>query len=153
MGLEPKMSYLIAAPEALAAASADLSSLGERITEATAAAAPSTTGIVPAAMDEVSAAITRLFGGFGQQFQALSAQGALFHDNFAQALTSGGNLYSAAEALNAAAVGAATVPPSSITDVGGAPFSPFLNIFGRALFGNGLGGIDRVGGSGGEGGR
>ena len=69
-------SYLIAAPEALASASADLSGIGEAIREATAAAAPSTTGIVPPALDEVSAAITRLFGSYGQEFQALSAQSA-----------------------------------------------------------------------------
>ena len=76
-GLEPKMSsYLIAAPEALATASADLSGIGEAIREATTAAAPSTTGIVPAAADEVSAAIGRLFGTFGEDFHALSAQAA-----------------------------------------------------------------------------
>src|SRR6516164_4095870 len=141
--MEPKMSpYVIAAPEALATASADLSSLGERIREATAAAAPSTTGIVAAAEDEVSAAISQLFGRFGQQFQALTAQSGLFHNQFVQLMSSGGSMYAAAEALNAAAVAADTVPPSSITDVGGAPFSPFLSIFGRALFGNGLAGID-----------
>ena len=36
-------SYLIAAPEALATASADLSGIGQAIKEATSAAAPSTT--------------------------------------------------------------------------------------------------------------
>ena len=94
-------SYLIAAPEALASASADLSGIGEAIREATSAAAPSTTGIVPAALDEVSAAITWLFGSYGQQFQALSAQSAAFHSQFVQLLSSGGNAYAAAEAANA----------------------------------------------------
>ncbi len=82
-------SYLIAAPEALASASADLSGIGEAIRDATSAAAPSTTGIVPPALDEVSAAISRLFGGYGQQFQALSAQSALFHSEFVQSLSLG----------------------------------------------------------------
>jgi PE family len=59
-------SFLIAAPEALATASADLSGIGAAIREATGVAAPSTTGIVPAAADEVSAAVARLFGGYGQ---------------------------------------------------------------------------------------
>ena len=36
-------------------------------------AASSTTGIVAAGRDEVSAAIARLFGSYGQDFQALSA--------------------------------------------------------------------------------
>jgi hypothetical protein len=37
---------------------------------------------VPAAADEVSAAITRLFGTYAQQFQALSARMAAFHARF-----------------------------------------------------------------------
>ena len=91
-------SFLIAAPEALASASADLSGIGEAIRDATSAAAPSTTGIVPAALDEVSAAISRLFGGYGQEFQSLSAQSALFHSRFVQLLSSGGSAYAGAEA-------------------------------------------------------
>jgi len=65
-------SYLIAAPEALATASADLSGIGETVRQATAAAAPSTTGIAAAAADEVSAQIAALFGMHAQQYQALS---------------------------------------------------------------------------------
>jgi len=112
-------SYLIAAPEALASASADLSAIGEAIKEATAAAAPSTTGIVPAAFDEVSAAITRLFGSYGQEFQALSAQSGLFHSSFVQLLSSGGAAYAAAEAANAGQAGKPSVPA-----VAGVPVGP-----------------------------
>ena len=90
-------SFLIAAPEALASASADLSGIGEAIRSATSAAAPSTTSVVAAAEDEISAAISKLFGGYGQEFQALSAQAGLFHSSFVQSLTSGGNAYGAAE--------------------------------------------------------
>jgi len=86
-------SYLIAAPEVLAAASADLSGIGEAIREASAAAPPSTTGMVPAALNEVSAVITRLFGSYGREFQALSAQSAAFHAQFVQLLHSGGSAY------------------------------------------------------------
>ena len=118
-------SYLIAAPEALATASADLSGIGEAIRAATAAAAPSTTSVVAAAQDEVSAAISKLFGGYGQEFQSLSAQAGLFHSSFVQSLTSGGNLYAAAESANASIAASA----ASITTVGGAPFSPFLDTF------------------------
>jgi hypothetical protein len=78
-----------------------LSGVGEAIEEATSTAAPSTTSIVPAAADEVSAAITRLFGTYGQQFQVLSAQTAAFHARFVQLLSSGGAAYAAAEAANA----------------------------------------------------
>jgi hypothetical protein len=100
-------SHLNAAPEALASASAGLSGVGEAIKEATSAAEPSTTSIVPAAADEVSVAITRLFGTYGQQFQALSAQTAAFHARFVQLLSSGGAAYGAAEAANADPLGGA----------------------------------------------
>jgi PE family len=93
-------SHLNASPEGLASASAGLSGVGEAIREATSAAAPSTTSIVPAAADEVSAAITRLFGRYGQEFQALSAQTAAIHARFVQLLFSGGAAYAAAEAAN-----------------------------------------------------
>ena len=91
-------SFLIAAPEALASASADLSGIGEAIRAATSAAAPSTTSVVAAAEDEISAAVSKLFGGYGQEFQALSAQSGLFHAQFVQSLASGGTAYAAAEA-------------------------------------------------------
>src|ERR1700722_20614348 len=94
-------SFLIAAPDELAWASTDLSGVGEAIREATSAAAPSTTGITAPALDEISAAITKLFGNHGQEFQALSAQSAQFHAQFAQLLSSGGAAYAAAEAANA----------------------------------------------------
>jgi hypothetical protein len=107
-------SYLVAAPEALATASADLSGVGEAIREATSAAAQSTTGIVPPALDEVSAAVSKLFGSYGQEFQALSAQAGLFHSSFLQSLTGGGNAYAAAESSAQSAL-------ASITTVGAAP--------------------------------
>ena len=70
------MSFVVAAPETVASAASDLSSLGSTIRTANLAAAPSTTSVVVAAQDKVSAAIAALFGGYGQKFQALSAQAA-----------------------------------------------------------------------------
>jgi hypothetical protein len=96
------MSFVIAAPEAIAAAASNLASIGSTITAANAAAAGSTTGVLPAAADEVSAAIARLFGTYAQDFQALRAQAEAFHDRFVQALTAGEGSYIAAEAANAA---------------------------------------------------
>src|SRR5689334_3703375 len=94
-------SYVIAAPAALAVAAGDLSGIGEALKAATAAAAPSTTGIVPLAGDEVSAAIANLFGSYGQEYQALSAQASAFHADVVRLLTAGGAAYAAAEAANA----------------------------------------------------
>ena len=72
-------SFVIATPEALAQASGDLAGIGEAIHGASAAAAQSTIGIVAAADDEVSAAIANFFGGFAEDFHALTARATLFH--------------------------------------------------------------------------
>jgi hypothetical protein len=93
-------SFLIAAPEALAAASADLSGIGEAIREARASAAPATTVIAPAAADEVSAAITQLFGNYAADFQALSARTATFHVGFVQTLLHSASAFAGTEAAN-----------------------------------------------------
>jgi PE family len=93
-------TFLIAAPQGLAAASADLSGIGEAIREATASAAPATTGIAAAAADEVSGAIARLFGSHAQAYQALGARAAHFQEQFVQALSAGAGSYAAAEAAN-----------------------------------------------------
>jgi hypothetical protein len=67
------MSNVIAAPDILAAAAADVAGIGSSLAEASGAAASSTTKVIAAAGDEVSAAIASLFSGHGQGFQALSA--------------------------------------------------------------------------------
>ncbi len=55
-------SYVIALPEGLATASSDLTGIGSAIRAANAAAATSTTQVLAAGGDEVSAAIAALFG-------------------------------------------------------------------------------------------
>jgi hypothetical protein len=65
------VSYLIAAPELLAAASGNLTGIESAITAANAAAATSTTEVLAAAGDEVSVAIATLFGSFGPQYRAI----------------------------------------------------------------------------------
>jgi hypothetical protein len=100
------MSYVIAAPDMLAASAADVAGIGSSLSEANAAAAASTTRVIVAAGDEVSAAIASLFSSHGQQFQALSAQAAAFQEQFVQALTTGARSYVSAEAANLAALAA-----------------------------------------------
>jgi hypothetical protein len=82
------------------ATASDLANLGSTISEANAAAAVPTTGLVAAAQDEVSTAIAALFGSHARQFQALSAKAAAFHNQFVQALTGGAASYAEAEAAN-----------------------------------------------------
>ena len=97
------MSYLVAAPEFLASAATDLSNIGSRLSEASAAVVAPTTGVLAPAEDEVSAAIAAMFSAHGQGFQALSAQAAAFHDQFVQTLTAGARSYVGTEAANVAA--------------------------------------------------
>ncbi|OBI46061.1 hypothetical protein A5706_30495 [Mycobacterium sp. E796] len=59
-----------------------------------------TTAIAAPGADEVSAAISSLFGRAGHEFQALGAQAAAYHDNFVGALTAGAGQYVSAEAVN-----------------------------------------------------
>jgi hypothetical protein len=86
----------------LAAAAGDVAGIGSSLRVAHGAAAASTTGVLAAAEDEVSAAIAAVFSAHGQGFQALGAQAAVFHDQFVQTLTASAGRYAATEAANAA---------------------------------------------------
>ena len=103
--LEVWMSYVIAAPELMTAAATDVAGIGSTLNVANAVAAATTTGILAATQDEVSAAIAELFSGHAQAYQARGAQAAAFHEQFVQALTAGAGSYVSAEAANVAAFG------------------------------------------------
>ena len=139
------MSYLIAAPNMLAAAAADAAGIGSSLSEANAAAMAPTTGVIAAAEDEVSAAIASLFSGHGQQFQAISAQAAAFHSRFVQLLSSGGGAYVGAEAANASPL-SGLLGGNPLQGLGGnALLSPVKDLTGRPLFGNGANGAAGTG--------
>jgi hypothetical protein len=99
------MSFVNAVPEALISAATDLAGIGSTISAANTAAAVQTTSLVAAAQDEVSGAIAALFSARGQEFHALSAQAAGFHDKFVQAMTEGSQSYVTAEAANTTPLG------------------------------------------------
>ncbi|OBA71899.1 hypothetical protein A5641_09710, partial [Mycobacterium sp. 1554424.7] len=122
---------MVVAAEALAAASANLSGIGSSLRAANAAAAGATTQVAAAADDEVSAAIAALFGSYAQDYQALSAQTAAFHDQFVGALKGAGGAYAFAEAANAS-------PLQTIEqDILGVVNAPTQTLLGRPLIGNG----------------
>lgn len=98
------LSYVFAQPSVLAAAATDLAGIGSAINQATAAVAAPTTGLAAAAADEVSTALATLFGAYGQQFQAISAQVAAFHNEFTQRLAAAANAFVNAEATNTSAL-------------------------------------------------
>lgn len=106
------MSFLLTAPEAVTDAAGDIAGIGSTLTQARAAALGPTTSLVAAAADEVSIALSQLFGSYGHQFQALSAEAATFHDEFVRLLNSGAAAYLNTETTNARnALAAAVNPP------------------------------------------
>ena len=102
----------------MATAAADVAGIGSTIREANAAAAGSTTSVVAAAQDEVSAAISALFGSHGQAFQALSAQAAHVLYQFVRDLTGAGGAYSLTEAANLSMLNGANPAAGVPTDPG-----------------------------------
>ncbi len=112
------MSYVIATPEMMATAAFDLARIGSQVSAASAVAAMPTTEVVAAGADEVSAGIAALFSAHAQEYQALSAQAAAFHDQFVHTLTAAARWYTATEIANAAAMrvvlGAVNAPTQTL---------------------------------------
>jgi hypothetical protein len=95
------MSFVIAAPDLVQGAAQELAGIRTSLAEAAATIAGPTTGVVPAAADEVSAAISALFGNFGQEFQLVSAQAQAFHTQFVSLMNAGAGAYLSTEVANA----------------------------------------------------
>ena len=99
------MSFVTAQPQMLTAAASDLQAIGSVLSVRNAAAAGPTTGVVPAAADEVSALTAAQFGAHAQMYQAISAQAAAIHEQFVATLATSAGSYLAIKAANAAAAG------------------------------------------------
>lgn len=138
------MEYVTAAPEMLVSTATDVDQIGSAITAANAAAAGPTTGLLSAAEDEVSAAIAKVFGAYGEEYQAVVRQAAAFHSQFTQTLAAAGNAYAQAEAASAATLTNAlqelTAPFQSLlggTGTGGAAGAGVGGMAVRALLASG----------------
>lgn len=99
------MSFVTTQPEALTSAAGNLQGIGTAMSAQNAAAAAPTTGVVPAAADEVSALTAAQFAAHAQMYQAVSAQAAAIHEMFVNTLATSSGSYAATEAANAAAAG------------------------------------------------
>ena len=97
------MSYVTTQPQMLSAAAGNLHGVGSTVSAANAAAAGPTTGVIPAAADEVSALTAAQFAAQAQMYQAFSAQAAAIHEQFVATLQTSAGSYLATEAANAAA--------------------------------------------------
>jgi hypothetical protein len=97
------MTCVTPQPEMLTDAAGQLHGIGTAITGQNEAIAAPTTGLIPAAADEVSALTAALFVNHAQAYQAVSAQAAAMHDMFVQMLSASAGSYATTEAANAVA--------------------------------------------------
>jgi hypothetical protein len=99
------MSFVNTQPEALTAAAGHLSGIGSSLHAQNEAAAAPTTGVTPAAADEVSALTAAQFAAHATMYQQVSAQAKAIHEMFVATLNGSAGTYAAAEAANAASAG------------------------------------------------
>ena len=99
------MSFVSTQPAELTAAAENLQGIGSSLVAQNVAAAAPTTGVLPAAADEVSALTAAQFATHAEMYQAISAQAAAIHEMFVDTLDTTAGSYAATEAANAAAAG------------------------------------------------
>jgi len=97
------MAFVNVVPEILSAAAGNLQAIGSAVSARNAAALAPTTGLVPAAADEVSALTAIQFATHAQMYQTVSAQATAMHQMFVSVLAASADSYATAEAANAAA--------------------------------------------------
>jgi hypothetical protein len=97
------MSFVTTHPEMLTSAAGVLQNIGAAVAAGNTAAAAPTTGVVPAAADEVSALTAAQFAAHAALYQELSAQATAIHELFVSTLGTSAGSYAACEAANAAA--------------------------------------------------
>jgi hypothetical protein len=95
------MSFVTTQPEALASAAGELQNIGAIVAAGNTAAAASTTGVVPAAADEVSALTAAQFAAHAALYQTISAQATAIHELFVTTLGTSAGSYALTEAANA----------------------------------------------------
>jgi PE family len=97
------MPFVTTQPEALSAAATSLAGIGTTMSAQNAAVAAPTTGVTPAAADEVSALTATQFVVHAQMYQAISAQAEEIHQLFVNTLGASAASYAITEAANAGA--------------------------------------------------
>ena len=98
------MKFTTTQPETMAAAAGRLIGIGSELKAQNAAVIAPTTGLTPAAADEVSALTAAQFASHAAMYQAVSAHAAAVHDLFVSVLGESAASYAATEAANASSV-------------------------------------------------
>lgn len=99
------MSFVHIVPEMLSAAADNLQSVGSAVSAQNAAALARTTGLIPAAADEVSALTALQFSAHAQLYQTVSAQASAIHHAFVTILATSAGSYAVTEAANTVCTG------------------------------------------------
>ena len=95
------MTFVTTQTEIMAAAAGRLTGLGTELNTQNAAAMVPTSGVTPAAADEVSALTAAQFASHASVYQAVSAHAAAVHELFVSALDASAGSYVATESANA----------------------------------------------------
>jgi hypothetical protein len=95
------MTFVTTQPEIMAATAGQLTGIGTELDAQNAAAMVPTTGVTPAAADEVSALTAAQFASHAGLYQAVSAHASAVHELFVSALGASAGSYAATEAANA----------------------------------------------------
>ena len=91
------MSFVSTQPAELTAAAVNLQNIGSGLAAQNVAAAAPTTGVLPAAADEVSTLTAAQFATHAEMYQAISAQAAAIHDMFVNTLGTSAGSYAATD--------------------------------------------------------
>jgi len=95
------VSYVLSAPDSLVNAAADLARIGSELNAANSTAVSPTTALLAAGADEVSTRIAALFGAYGLDYRALTAEAAQLHERFVLTLSENATEYVTGEFANA----------------------------------------------------
>jgi PE family len=95
------MTFVTTQPEMLTEAAGQLHGIGTELNAQNAAAMVPTTGVTPAAGDEVSALTAAQFASHAAVYQAVSAHAAAVHELFVSTLGASAGSYAATESANA----------------------------------------------------
>lgn len=106
------MSAVVAVPDQLTQAATQVATIGHTLDAATRTTATSTQALLPAAADEVSAAVAHQFSRFGQDYQSAAKQASAYSQQFVQHLTTAADSYATAEAVNASLLQPAAAIPT-----------------------------------------
>jgi hypothetical protein len=99
------MSFVNVDSEMLTAAAGNMAGIGSAVAAGNSAAAAPTTGVIPAAADQVSVLAATQFAGYGHLYQVVSSQAHTVFNLMVNTLKDNASSYAATEAANAAALG------------------------------------------------